>query len=87
MNAGLGYQLAARPTTCPTSVGMRVMSQGAAGDGRVIRQSKKKAAGASGRWPRVARVAAHPCLHSADPHQSRKGCGVDGRARHAAARL
>ena len=49
MNAGLGYQLAARPTTCPTSVGMRVMSQGAAGDGRVIRQSKKKAAGASGR--------------------------------------
>jgi len=49
MNAGLGYQLAARPTTCPTSVGMRVMSQGAAGDGTVIRQSKKKAAGASGR--------------------------------------
>jgi hypothetical protein len=37
--------------------------------------------------PRLARVAAHPCLRFANPHQSRKGCGADGRARHAAARL
>jgi hypothetical protein len=63
------------------------MSRGAARDGRVRSHSIGHSGGGHRLFahppvekerPRLARVAAHPCLRFANPHQSRKGCGADG---------